>query len=252
MFPNDTDLDLPAVSYKPDNHHSSTCDVSIIMHCRGRPHCFSESLQSLVSTCSNIADVEILVKLDDDDPTISEYGEILRSFPFQHKLLIYSRLEAWWSVHIFENDLARLANGKTLWIFNEDNAIVKGEWLRSFKRCRNVFPDNIYVCHVPGVNPGIRSIVAPAFSREWFNVMQIVSPHTFSDRFLCYVARDIGRLLSTKSMSRIQFTHKKREKVARPAVDLEKSKLTQILNQQIKQYTPLFQSAIDKFNIKEI
>jgi len=224
------DATLPSVRYNPEKWNSSECSVSIIMHCRGRPNLFRESVQSLLSSCSNPSAVEILVKVDDDDPTWTEYIDVLKSFPFSYKFLTYNRLDAWWSVHVFETDLSRLSNGDVLWLFNEDNAIVSGDWLRAFQESRDVYPDNIYVCNVPGMRPSRYKVVAPAYSKEWFNVSRIVSPHVFSDRFLCSVAGAINRLLSSPLIDSIEFTHKKKEKVPRPPFNLSKEQMTKILD----------------------
>jgi len=240
----DVDPNLPPVKFRRNKWHSSKCSVSVIMHCRGRPETFRVALQSLASSCSNISDVEILVKIDSNDEAGPQYLDVLKSFPFQHKLLTYDRLDAWWSVHIFETDLSKLANGDVLWLFNEDNTIVKGDWLRAFKESRNIYPDNIYVCKVPGMNPRRYKVVAPAYSKEWFNVMKIASPHVFSDRFLCSIAGGANRLLSSSLLEEIEFTHKKKEKVARPTMDLSKTTLTSILTQQIHEYLPIFKAAI--------
>lgn len=244
MWNKNTDPSLSPVSLNANKCHSSECMVSVIMHCRGRPDIFHIALRSLSSSCSDISAVEILVKVDSDDPTASRYLEILTAFPFQNKFLVYDRLDAWWSVHVFETDLSRLANGKVLWLFNEDNAIVHGDWLRAFRESRNVYPDNIYVCAVPGMRPKTGKIVAPAYSCEWFNVMQLVSPHVFSDRFLIRVAGGVNRLLSTPLLTGIDFTHRAKEKVARPSADLTKAQLTQILEGEINRCVPIFRSAI--------
>lgn len=244
IWENSTDPSLPPVTMDFKKWHSSECEVSIIMHCRGRPEVFRIALQSLLSTCSDYSAVEILVKLDTDDASAPEYLKVLQSFPFQHKLLIYDRLDAWWSVHVFETDLSRLANGNTMWLFNEDNAIVSGDWLSSFKQSRNIFPDNIYVCAVPGMMPKPTKTVAPAYSREWFDVLKIVSSHVFSDRFLVRVSGEVGRLLSTPLIKSIVFTHRSKEKVLRPPLNITKIQLTQFLDKEVKRCVPLVRSAI--------
>ena len=238
-----TDPSLPPITLKPTKWYSSECEVSVIMHCRGRPEVFRAALQSLFSTCLDHSVVEILVKLDTDDDTVPEYLKVLKSFPFQHKLLIYDRLDAWWSVHIFETDLSRIANGNTMWLFCEDNVILSGDWLNAFRQCRNVCSDNIYVCAVPGRKDNPGKIVAPAYSREWFNVMQIVSPHVSSDRFLTRVSGAINRLFSNPAMVVIEFVHKS-ERIPRPALNITTEQLTKILDSEVLRCIPLFSSAV--------
>ena len=241
-------LDLRGVNYK-----SSECLVSVIMHSRGRPNLFMKSIASLVKTCSNIDEVEIIMKLDSDDATIPEYLDILNKCPFSYKILVYDRMEAYWSLYIFQNDLSRIANGDVLWLFNEDNQIVSGDWLHAFRESRNVFPDNIYVCHVPG-NTSKKSgkCVSPAYTREWFQVMDMVSPHVFSDRFLSVVAGQLGRFLHTPLIGSIQFVHEEENKIPRPQLSSTKQSLMLNLNWRVKHCVPVFREAINNYVHKTI
>lgn len=236
-------LDLRGVHYK-----SSECLVSVIMHSRGRPNLFMKSIASLVKTCSNIDEVEIVMKLDSDDATAPEYLDILNKCPFSYKILVYDRMEAYWSLYIFQNDLSRIANGDVLWLFNEDNQIVSGDWLHAFRESRNVFPDNIYVCHVPGhASKKAGKCVSPAYTREWFQVTGMVSPHVFSDRFLSVIAGQLGRFLYTPLIGSIQFMHEEENKIPRPKLSSTKQSLMLNLNQRVKQYAPAFRDAINDY-----
>jgi hypothetical protein len=197
-----------------------------------------------VNTCSSPGEVEILVKLDSDDATFSEYVRILTGCPFSYKILLYERMQAYWSLFVNQNDLSRQANGDVLWLFNEDNEITGGDWVKAFRESRTVYPDNIYVCHVPGMYPKLGNCVSPAYSREWFDVLGIVSPHVYSDRFLCYVSNKVGRGLRTPLVDSIVFKHRTHEKIGRPRINVDRATLLSILRHQIKKYFPMFRAAI--------
>ena len=96
------------------SYQSSYVLVSVIMHSRGRPADFANAIQSLVNTCSSPGEVEILVKLDTDDGTLPEYVRVLNECPFVYKVLLYDRMQAYWSLFINQNDLSKQANGGVL------------------------------------------------------------------------------------------------------------------------------------------
>jgi len=214
------------------------------MHSRGRPDLCKTALDSLVATCSSVNDVEILMKVDSDDSEVPRYLEVLQSIPFHSKLLTYDRLDAYWSVHIFQNDLSRVANGTVLWCFNEDNTIVGGDWVKALKETRNIYPDNVYVVKVPGAPPRKYKTVAPAYSKEWFDVLGIISPHIYSDRFLCNMATSVGRFVSTKGIESIQFRHRHLEKIGRPPINLNHQAMTKRLDKFVNDLRPHYAAAI--------
>ncbi|KKL60730.1 hypothetical protein LCGC14_2202430, partial [marine sediment metagenome] len=109
---------------------------------------------------------------------------------------------------------------------------------------RNVFPDNIYVCNVPGHESKVGKCVSPAYTREWFQVTGIVSPHVYSDRFLSFVAGALGRLLFTPLIGSIQFTHEEENKIPRPQISSTKGALLHVLRKRVGQYVPRFREAI--------
>jgi hypothetical protein len=241
-----TDSTLPpvVVGGKGDKTLSSSPIISVIMHSRGRPDLCKTALDSLVATCSDPQYVEVVMKIDSDDPTAGDYLNVLRQTPFHFKLLTYDRLDAYWSVHIFQDDLSRIANGSILWCFNEDNTIVGGDWVAALKGTRDIYPDNIYVVKVPGAPPRKYKTVAPAYSKEWFNVLGRISPHIYSDRFLCNMATSVGRLVTTPEVDRIQFRHRHHEKIGRPPINLNHQAMTDRLNVFLKELRPKFAAAI--------
>ncbi len=240
---------LPCVNWdlRRIQSQSSKCLVSVIMHSRGRPDIFRTSITSLINTCSNPSEVEVVMKLDSDDSTIPEYMSVLNEGPFSYKILVYDRMEAYWSLYIFQNDLSRIANGDIHWLFNEDNQILGGDWLSAFRESRNVFPDNVYVCNVPGNNSKVGKCVSPAYTREWFQVTGIVSPHVYSDRFLSSVAGAIGRFLCTPLIGSIQFAHEEHNKIPRPQISSTKGALANVLRKRVGQYVPRFREAINNY-----
>jgi len=121
---------------------------------------------------------------------------------------------------------------------------VSGDWVKAFRESRDIYPDNIYVCQVPGMRPKLGNCVSPAYSREWFDVLEMASPHVYSDRFLCYLANKIGRGLSTPLIRSIVFNHSAQLKIGRPRINADRSILLSILRHQIKRYVPVFRAAI--------
>jgi hypothetical protein len=99
--------------------------ISVIMPTRKRVSALLTSIDELVSLAKNPDDIEILLKVDSDD---EDTLKILPWLPPQVKTLIYPRMRGYADLHIFQNDLAKIAQGKWLWIYNDDCVIKTQNW----------------------------------------------------------------------------------------------------------------------------
>lgn len=155
---------------------------------------FENLYKNLIETASCYDGVEILIKADVAD---KRYTELLDSGPFQYKLLFYPPYHRRNSCHIFHNDLAKIASGKLFWVTYEDCRIIKGDWYKSLMSVirEKKYKDNIFNIAIPMDNgKGYKQICsANIISREWFEFFGTISPYPNSDRWLCELAKKIGR-----------------------------------------------------------
>lgn len=206
------------------NLRSSSPAISLIMYGRDRPESFKQSALSLINSCSDRKNIEFICKFDYDDPTFSEYLDHARwihGYCKVHiKTVISDRLDGYWSIHTYLNDLAPLSRGKILWILGDD-MMISGDWFNLLNNTRNTFQDNIYVINTPGVAARKTKMIAPAVSREWIDAVGMVSSHPAADRLLYTVARNNGRLImDSQIMNGICITHNNKNRIARLPIDL--------------------------------
>lgn len=85
-----------------------------------------KALSSIKSTATRFDDVEILLRVDDDNKQrISELPELEREFGV--KTFIGPRGAGYNDMRVFIDDLAKLATGTWCWLFDDD-AYVDGNW----------------------------------------------------------------------------------------------------------------------------
>jgi glycosyltransferase involved in cell wall biosynthesis len=103
--------------------------VSIIMPTSSRQHTHEslvKALKSLKDTATDFSEVEILLRIDDDDP-----DRYLRVKDLEHefgvRVFIGPRGEGYNNMGGFVNDLMTLATGRWSWLFDDDSW-VEGNW----------------------------------------------------------------------------------------------------------------------------
>lgn len=156
---------------------------------------FSILYKTLLDTCSNPSDVELILKID-NDKNILDYYKLCEESPFKYKILLYPQYNGRYSLHHFYNDLGSLASGKVIWILNDDAVIVsKNDWYKPLVKTRGSFKDNIYCVMIPYDNgKGTKQIIpTPAFTKEWYNFCKEVTKFPNYDRWLCEMSKGLKR-----------------------------------------------------------
>lgn len=123
------------------------CLVSIILPSKmSLSSSLCDFLKSLKETCSCPDRVEILIKIDYEDAQFIKYYKYqLLNSGFSFKLLIGPRLGGYHDVHLFDNDLASISSGKTIWVCADDLVILNGDWFCEIEHVYNMFNDKIFV-----------------------------------------------------------------------------------------------------------
>lgn len=103
--------------------------VSVLIPTRNRVNRLQETLQSFISTSSDINSIEFVLKIDDDDlDTIDFVSKLEASFNLRIKKIISPRGAGYSDLHIFSNRSAQIANGDWLFIFNDDAKMLTKGW----------------------------------------------------------------------------------------------------------------------------
>ena len=101
---------------------------SVLIPSRGRYLRLCQAVQSIKDTAADFADVEVLVRADDDDAeTIAVCDELLDADLIDHAI-VGSRLGGYGSLYTFYDELAQHARGRWIWIMNDDAKVTGHGW----------------------------------------------------------------------------------------------------------------------------
>tara|TARA_R110000824_G_scaffold280251_2_gene468391 strand:+ start:1178 stop:1909 length:732 start_codon:yes stop_codon:yes gene_type:complete len=113
---------------------------TIILNSRGRFLYLENLLNSIKNTTSNLSDIEVLISCDiDDDSTTIFWQNNSSLWPFAALEFIPRER----NLHIRLNNLARRANGKYIFVLNDDCEILNSNWDAKAYQALEYFPDNI-------------------------------------------------------------------------------------------------------------
>lgn len=100
--------------------------ISVLCPSRGRPELLARSLKSLLDTASDPQDVEVLVRIDTDDPTSDRYWlTLLDCGSFR---MFAGESFGYTGQHIYTNALAGAARGDWLMNWNDDALMLTEGW----------------------------------------------------------------------------------------------------------------------------
>lgn len=163
--------------------------ISILCPSRGRPILAKKMIDSALETAGQ--PIEIILYLNDDDPTLDEYKNLIDSQYYQigpDRSPGYS-----W------NKLAEVCSGDILFLMGDDATFETYNWASKIIEAFDKFPDKI-ACVYPYV-PGIKKSNNPHFCvhRNWVNVLGYFVPphfwHWYVDTWTRTIARNIGRYI---------------------------------------------------------
>ena len=161
--------------------------ISILCPSRGRPSLAKKMIETALATSGQ--PIEIILYLNDDDPTLDEYKSLIDVKYYQigpDRSPAYS-----W------NRLAETCKGDILFLMGDDATFETQNWAAKVINAFERFPDKI-ACVYPYV-PGIKKINNPHFCvhRNWLTILGYFVPphfwHWYVDTWTRYVARALGR-----------------------------------------------------------
>lgn len=174
-------------------HLKHDIKVSVLM-CTFRPDRFKACIKQLAKTCSNPENVEVLIKIDTERTELQQFQDTLAGSPFSHQILCSPKLNEYWSLYLFLNQLSKLARGDVFWYIADEMNLKSHNWYETLISTRNVYQDNIYLFSPRGNKIHPKYTGVPAISKEWFNTLGFLSPFPEVDVFLVKMAMRLQRL----------------------------------------------------------
>jgi hypothetical protein len=159
----------------------NTCLVSVLLPTRGRVDKLRSSLDSLENTVMNPENVEVLIKVDDDDiETINYVDSMTRKFRFEK--IVGPRGGGYSELHNMYNRLCAHSRGRFLFLWNDDALMLTPCW-----DVELIQHDDGKLCYViSGVNDvrGTDSFLFPIVHRKWYELTGHFSMSAHNDTYV--------------------------------------------------------------------
>jgi glycosyltransferase involved in cell wall biosynthesis len=161
--------------------------ISIVCPSRGRPELAKRMIDTALFTAGE--EIEILLYLNDDDPTLPEYIKLIDSK--------YYSIGPDRSPGYSWNMLANQASGEIIFLIGDDVTFITDKWPALVNSAFDQYPDKI-VCVYPIV-PGLKRRKNPHFClhKDWINTLGYFVPphfwHWYVDTWIREVAIRLGR-----------------------------------------------------------
>lgn len=158
--------------------------VSILIPSRGRLELLNAAIKSVIDTAKNLKQIEIIIRLDNDDIKCLEK---IRSLPFNKVdivIVVGNRYGGYANLHFYVNEMCAISKGDFLFLFNDNCKIQTKNW------------DNIvseYLDQLVILRPfdGIgRSNTFPIVSRRILDIIGYFSLSAHNDSWIQQVANE--------------------------------------------------------------
>ena len=190
-----------------------TLNISMISPTRGRASLFAEAVGSALNMARDPKNLEVILRLDYDDPQLPQYlGRIPHVCPWA-RLVIGPRMTVGAAAPL--NDIAKMACGDLLVCFADDNKFLTPRWDDEIRRIVGqhrdkliFFPKDNYLDDAQATN----FIV----DRRWHDIMGFILPpqfnHLYADTWVEDVAKkaDVLHYMSEVCIQHDKFTNKDR------------------------------------------
>lgn len=104
-----------------------TPKISMLLPARGRPTYLKESVMSVFDLAAKPDDVEVIVRLDDNDPFLQDEIRVLQAWPKHVQVYTGERL-GYSRMHLYYEGLAERAQGKWIHLWNDDIVAATKDW----------------------------------------------------------------------------------------------------------------------------
>lgn len=163
--------------------------VSLLTPSRNRVDLLRQSLNSVDSPRGNY---EVLVAVDDDDPALGDYIELIKAYK-KAKLFVMPS-HGYQNLHEYYNELAKHAKGDWLMLWNDDAIMETRTWVKLISPYDSTIPQVL--------NPWKeQDNLFPLISRAWYEAVGHFSQNTHADSWVQQVADIDGRSVYVPGIS---------------------------------------------------
>lgn len=166
--------------------------ISVLIPSRGNPKELAQAIRALIDHSSNPDRVEIVVRLDADDPALPDYLSLLDSGISAWTKFIIGKSFGYSGYNEYYDDCRRLACGDLMWVFNDDTMVKTKDWDIVYETALSNIPFGVAAANVTG--DGYQWCM-PMIRREVFDAVGHFCPFpdVTPDRILDSYARQSGR-----------------------------------------------------------
>jgi hypothetical protein len=161
--------------------------VSVIFPSRDRCDKLGHTLDSVLKNCSNVNNIEILVKVDSDDLNTIDF---LKKYGREDiiKVIISDRKNGYESLHEYYNELYENSVGEFIFCINDDLTVDTVNWDLEVSKFSGEF-----VCLHHNPTPPHNDVwYFPVISKKILDVIGHVSMSVFYDGYLFYMLKDLN------------------------------------------------------------
>lgn len=176
-----------------------TC--SIILPTRGRPQGVMALIDSINYTTSDLSKIEMIIKIDDDDLSYVESLDAINQMAnFKLTIIGGHRLHGYCSLNVFVNQMTQMAEGRWLWMLNDDVRVVTHGWddiLRAIPVTRKTRM-GVLRCSYPYPRPRTDynpNNIFPVVSRELTQLIGHYSLTMYNDLYIDTLGEQAGTIL---------------------------------------------------------
>jgi hypothetical protein len=156
-------------------------EISVIFTSRGRPASLREAVGSLLYKAHDLPAIEVIVAADPDDPDTAAAAEEAGATCW-----VAPERYGYTGLHLYLNQLAKLASGRWCMWFNDDMRMQTWSWDTAISEHR---PAILW----PPANHVHHANICPAWPKAWSDAMGHVTPTTHMDTYLQYLGDAVGR-----------------------------------------------------------
>lgn len=174
----------------------------MLISTRKRVKSLQQLFDSIERTCKSADNLEVLLRIDDDDIETIRFVEGYRkNSKFLIKSIIGDRGKGYVELHQNTNELCQAANGKFFLFLPDDVQFMTNNWDEEMLATYNsAYSDNIFWIRTSHNEAGNPNAMCLAITRDWYNVTGHFGTCYQQDSEFNYVAKYVGREVFLKDI----------------------------------------------------
>jgi hypothetical protein len=166
------------------------------------------AIRSVFDNCDDSNNIEIIVRLDDDDQKSQVLIDNLQKIYKELKVIVKERGIGYGNLHHYYNDAMSLARGDYFHIWGNDNEMKTPKW---DKKIQEKLSNATKQPFVIWPHKGPKYPHFPCISKKFFDILGQFPDYPFIDTYVLYVTNyciDVHGLKEFEMLSGIEFSHK--------------------------------------------